>query len=204
MEQNEVRAEIYLLLSEIYKQPVESFVREQADMVRFLREGLEFLAYPIPAGLFEEWPELAKDLPTLAAAYHRSFLFPPESRIVPVESVYRPWTRDAGAEIPFGGSEGLLMSDHALHMNALYESFGLAPPPEYKPTPDHLSLELEFAALLLQRNDPERHAVFIREHLDWVDRLAEDALRQDIPAYYLQAVKLTAQFLARELRRQEE
>ena len=93
------------------------------------------------------------------------------------------------------------MSDHALHMKTLYGSFGITIPPEYQAMPDHLCLELEFAAFLLEQQQDERYTLFIREHLNWLDELAEAAEKQGIPEYYLQVVKLTAQFLSWELSR---
>ena len=200
MKHNALRREIYLSLSEAYKQPTTEFIAEQADLVVFLRQAFKNLAYDLPSTLYENWPELAFDLPTATAAYRRSFLFPVQSRIVPVESVYRRWTCDTSAEVPFAGEKGLLMSDHALHMKTLYDSFGIVTPPEYRAMPDHICLELEFAAFLLEKQEEEKYHLFIKEHLDWLDEFAEDAKNRAIPGYYLQVVNLTAQFLALELR----
>jgi len=58
--------------------------------------------------------------------------------------------------------------------------------------------------LLLEQQAEEQHRLFLSEHLSWLDELADDAEDQVIPAYYRQLIKLTAQFLALELRRHEQ
>ena len=196
-----LRSEIYRLLSEAYKEPTAQFVTEQPDIIRFLGQAFAGLEYDLPCLLYENWPALLPDLSAAVAAYRRSFLFPVQSRIVPVESIYRRWTHDATAEIPFAGEKGLLMSDHALHMKTLYDGYGITVPAGYRAMPDHVCLELEFAAFLLEKEETGRYFLFLKEHLDWLDELAGDAEKQDIPDYYLQVVKLTAQFLSLELQR---
>ena len=201
MTQNSLRREVYLLLSEAFKQPTEQFITEQPPMVDFLARSFQQLGPDLPGDLYENWPALLPDLPSATAAYRQSFLFPVHSRVVPVESVYRRWTSDASAEVPFAAEKGLLLSDHALHMKDLYEAFGISLPAEYDSMPDHLCLELEFAALLLEHDEETKYGVFIAEHLNWLDDLVAEAEQKEVPDYYLQLIKLTAQFLTLELRR---
>ena len=201
MTRNSLRREIYLLLSEAFKQPTAAFIAEQPAIARFLEQSLQELNYPLPRKLYEDWPALLPDLSTATASYRQSFVFPVHSRVLPVESVYRRWTSDASAEVPFAAEKGLLLSDHALHMKDLYEAFGISLPAEYESMPDHLCLELEFAALLLEHQETEKFALFLTEHLDWLEDLVAEAEQKEIPDYYLQLIKLTAQFLAQELRR---
>ena len=201
MTQNSLRREVYLLLSEAFKQPTEQFIAEQPAMVDFLARSFQQLGHDLPGDLYENWPALLPDLPSATAAYRQSFLFPVHSRVVPVESVYRRWTSDASAEVPFAAEKGLLLSDHALHMKDLYQTFGITIPEEYESMPDHLCLELEFAALLLEHDAETKYGVFIAEHLNWLADLVAEAEQKEVPDYYLQLIKLTAQFLALELRR---
>ena len=201
MTRNSLRREIYLLLSEAFKQPTAAFVAEQPAIARFLEQSLQELNYPLPRKLYEDWPALLPDLSTATASYRQSFMFPVHSRVLPVESVYRRWTSDASAEVPFAAEKGLLLSDHALHMKDLYEAFGISLPAEYESMPDHLCLELEFAALLLEHGEEAKYGLFLTEHLDWLEDLVAEAEQKEIPDYYLQLIKLTAQFLAQELRR---
>ncbi len=204
MSHTPLRRDVYLLLSEAFKQPTEPFVAEQPAMASFLAQAFQELGYDLPAALYENWPALLPDLPTAVATYRQSFLLPIPSRVVPVESIYRRWTVDSSAEVPFAAEKGLLLSDHGLHMKALYASFGIMIPVEFQSMPDHLCLELEFAALLLEQQAEEQHRLFLAEHLNWLYELADDAEDQAIPTYYLQLIKLTAQFLALELRRHEQ
>ena len=201
MTRNSLRREIYLLLSEAFKQPTAAFVAEQPAIARFLEQSLQELNYPLPRKLYEDWPALLPDLSTATASYRQSFVFPVHSRVLPVESVYRRWTSDSSAEVPFAAEKGLLLSDHALHMKDLYEAFGISLPAEYESMPDHLCLELEFAALLLEHHQEEKYALFLAEHLDWLDDLVAEAEQKELPDYYRQLIRLTAQFLAQELRR---
>ena len=201
MSQTPLRRDIYLLLSEAFKQPTEAFIAEQPAMVDFLAQAFLEIGYDLPAALYEDWPALLPDLATATAAYRQSFVFPVHARVLPVESVYRRWTSDASAEVPFAAEKGLLLSDHALHMKDLYEAFGISLPTEYESMPDHLCLELEFAALLLEHHQEEKYALFLAEHLDWLDDLVAEAEQKELPDYYRQLIRLTAQFLAQELRR---
>ena len=201
MSQTPLRRDIYLLLSEAFKQPTEAFIAEQPAMVDFLAQAFQEIGYDLAAALYENWPALLPDLATATAAYRQSFVFPVHSRVLPVESVYRRWTSDASAEVPFAAEKGLLLSDHALHMKDLYEAFGISLPTEYESMPDHLCLELEFAALLLEHHQEEKYALFLAEHLDWLDDLIDEAEQKELPDYYRQLIILTAQFLAQELRR---
>lgn len=201
MTHTSLRREIYLLLSEAYKQPTQPFVAEQSAMVDFLAPAFQKLGYDLPAELYRNWPALLPDLPSASAAYRQSFLFPVHSRVLPVESVFRRWTTDPSAEVPFAAEKGLLLSDYALHMKDLYETFGINIPADYESMPDHLCLELEFAALLLEHAEETKYGVFIAEHLNWLDDLVAEAEQKEIPDYYLQLIKLTAQFLTQELRR---
>lgn len=201
MTHNLLRREVYLLLSEAFKQPSAQFVVEQSKLVQLLNKVMQELNYSLPKDLFENWPALLPDLPAATAAFRQSFQFPVQSRIVPVESVFRRWTTDPSAEVPFAAEKGLLLSDHALHMKDLYETFCITIPDEYESMPDHLCLELEFAALLLEHEEEAKYRVFIAEHLNWLDDLVAEAEKQVIPEYYLQVIRLTAHFLSLELRR---
>lgn len=202
MNHDTLRSEVYLLLSEAYKQPNAQFIADQPDIFNFLSQAFRELDYNLPSTLYADWPTMANNVITLADQYRQSFIFPIQSRIVPVESIYRQWTNDKTAEVSFAKEKGLLMSDHAMHMNSLYDACGITIPTEYHSMPDHVCLELEFAAFLLEQQETERYMIFINEHLNWLNELAEDAESQGIPDFYRNVVKLTAQFLAIELRRQ--
>ncbi len=198
MEKVTYRQGVLAILAELLQTPDEGLGGELPGMVAYLREAFAALGYPVPLLAYQDWPRLGGDAAALAGDYNRSFVYPPESRVVPVESVYRQWTQDASAQVPFAKEKGYLMGDAALHMKALYEGYGLEIPAEFAATPDHLGLELEFAAFLLEHETPERQAIFWREHLDWADELSQDADKAGIPLFYRQVLAVTAAFLRAE------
>ncbi len=198
MEKIAYRQGVLAILAELLQAPDGDLPGELPGMAAYLGEAFAALAYPVLPPAYRDWPQLGGDAAALARDYNRSFVYPPESRVVPVESVYRQWTQDTGARVPFAKEKGYLMGDAALHMRALYESYGLEIPAEFAATPDHLGLELEFANFLLAHETPERQAIFWREHLDWVDELSRDADKAGIPLLYRQVLAVTAAFLRAE------
>lgn len=195
------RTGVYGVLAELAKEPDASLVCQLPAMAEYLAEAFAALGYPPPDGGWQDWPRQASSLEKLQAAYRRSFIYPPDSRVVPVESVYRQWTFDPSAKLPFAREKGYLMSDAALHMQALYEGYGLTIPATMKATPDHLCLELEFACFLLENETAERYATFLREHLDWLDELCREAARQEADRFYRQVLAAISRFVGCERER---
>ena len=161
MGDNKVQARITIcqILSEILKEPSPELISDLPAMTAALREAFAALEYNIPLAYYQDWPQLAGEQSDLQRHYFDSFFYPNAMRVVPVESIYRQWTFDETAQVPFAKEKGYLMSDAALHMKKLYEQMGLVIPAEYQSSPDHLCLELEFTALLLEqgRGDDEDH-----------------------------------------------
>lgn len=199
MDKQEYRVGLYTLFAEMLKEPTVEFVQELPDMAQYCREAFAALGYNIPLVAYQGWGRWSGNIQALKDAYLRAFIFPPDRRLVPVESIYRQWTFDETAEVPIAKEKGYLMSDAALHMMELYKQYGLEIPREFQSMPDHLCLELEFAAFLLERESAERQAVYIRDHLDWVGDLYQDALNLDIPQFYREVVYVISLFLAHEL-----
>ena len=108
----------------------------------------------------------------------------PESAL-PVESLYQPWTAVAGSS-PFSrNAGGLYWGDSALYMRDLIERLGLQVPPEFSACPDHVSLELDLAAVLLRSGMKEEARLFLSERLAWLTayRLRLLALEDDARFY---------------------
>lgn len=205
-----LRADVYELLGTLLHEPTESLFESLASggVGRTLEATLQRLAPPAPDSPLPGAPDspfpggpalraLASPPPTLAElkrAYWDAFVDPMAPRVVPVESVYRPWSESPGEETGMGAAKGYLLSDRALHLLELYRALGVSIPDGFEGMPDHLALELEFMALLCRHRSPEDQAQFLRDHLDWLDRLAEDARGRQIPGFYCAVLDLAASF----------
>lgn len=192
MERREVRARVYNLLAKpLYPPGAElwqaigsgTWAAETAEALGALGLGFE-----VPAGLGAGSPEQAE------RDYSRAFLEPGHP-LKPIESIYKPWTSDPGAELPMAREKGWLGGDSAAHLQAVYDSLGIEIPADLAHAPDHLALELEFMALLVEQGTPESQALFRAQHLDWVGELAADAQRPEVPPLYRALLSLIARFV---------
>ncbi|MHB9145653.1 MAG: TorD/DmsD family molecular chaperone [Symbiobacteriia bacterium] len=192
MARDELRADVYELLGTLLHEPTESLFESLASggVGRVLEAALQRLAPPALGALASPLPTLAD----LKRAYWDAFVDPMAPRVVPVESVYRPWSESPGEETGMGAAKGYLLSDRGLHLRELYRALGVAVPDGFEAMPDHLALELEFMGLLCRDRSPEDQAQFLRDHLDWLDRLAEDARGRQIPRFYSAVLDLAASF----------
>ncbi|MEW6333686.1 MAG: molecular chaperone TorD family protein, partial [Thermodesulfobacteriota bacterium] len=136
-------------------------------------------------------------LSTLQREYTRLF-GPWGEKISLVESTYKRWTGDEECQMVFAASKGLIMGDHALHMQELYRRSSLEIPAEYRSMPDHLVLELEFLALLYRHAPDEAIEGFIGDHLDWIPELREKVEKAEPHPFYENAVALLHLFLQHE------
>ena len=139
-----------------------------------------------------------RDLADLQSGYDRLFAGLSGQKISLVESTYKPWTRDRSCALAFAGDKGLLMGDAALHMREIYRRGSLEVPEEFRSTPDHLLLELEFLSLLYHSATPEQIQGFIEDHLDWVPDLKERLDRADPHPFYRRVIELINLFLEHE------
>jgi TorA maturation chaperone TorD len=137
-------------------------------------------------------------LSALQGEYERLFGQWEGERISLVESTYKTWTTDKGCQMVFAASKGLIMGDHALHMQELYRHASLEIPEEYRSMPDHLVLELEFLALMYRFASDEAIERFIGDHLDWIPELKSALEKGDPHPFYRNAVEIIHQFLQQE------
>jgi hypothetical protein len=103
------------------------------------------------------------------------------------ESVYKPWTTDKLH--PLSEERGLAWGDPAEHMLSLFEIFGLNAADRRRVPPDHLSMLLNFLALLLESRPENEVAHFCRDHLDWLSELVKAAQNVGAPAGLVLAVR---------------
>ena len=127
--------------------------------------------------------------------HYQAFVAPGRS-LKPIESVHKPWTTDPEAELPIAHQKGWLGGDPSAHLQTLYESCGIGIPDELAHAPDHLALELEVMALLIEQGTPESASLFRSQHLDWVQEFAAEAAGAEVSAFYRALAALTAAFIA--------
>jgi TorA maturation chaperone TorD len=120
----------------------------------------------------------------LACLQNRHFAGGLDRSVVPVESLYRTWTRRyarrQGACAIFDKGKGFYGGDAADHMSSLYRSLGIVLDGPDGLQPDHLVLQLDFLGLLCEHGRSRDKAVFIDEHLSWLPCFL-DELREKAP-----------------------
>ena len=127
--------------------------------------------------------------------YH-SLFFP--LFVVPVESVYKEWAKGGDSPLPHSVKKGYIMGDPAVEMIKRYKMAGIEIPKEFKDTPDHIALLLEYAALLCENIPENSRARFVLEHLDWVEDLRNDIYKYSQSDFYRCIADITVAFIKNE------
>lgn len=116
---------------------------------------------------------------------------------MPVESLYVEWT--SGDEHgTFGHLEGFYASDAALYMRHLMASFGLDQTCALSPYPDHLSVELDMAAFLLERSDAKTAWQYVEERFEWLSAYRARLIEVGNATFHLALVDLVLGIRARQ------
>lgn len=123
-------------------------------------------------------------LQEMRQGYGELFQNPQSGDLWWVESVHKAWTNDPECRLPMAREKGYVMGDSALHMLELYRSFGVEMPESFMGLPDHIVLELEFLAFLIERDSEESVRVFLRDHLDWVTEMVRRGREYQISPFY--------------------
>ncbi|MEN6507784.1 MAG: molecular chaperone TorD family protein [Smithella sp.] len=137
-------------------------------------------------------------LGALQSEYERLFTALDGLRISLVESTYKPWTLDKDCGVIFAASKGLVMGDWAAHLLDIYECLSLEIPEDFRSTPDHLVLELEFLSLLHQSAPKEWISTFVEDHLDWIPELKKEIDKAGSSPFYRNSVEFVQLFLEHE------
>ncbi len=194
-----IEGEIYLALSECYKEPTEGFAGDVASgrLYELIGNGLRQMDVPfliitetiknIKMGDGEE--EISSIYKRLKDEYY-SIFFP--LYVVPVESVYKEWKKGETGK-------GYIMGDPAIEMRKRYEMLGIEIPQVYKDTPDHISLLLEYASLLCENLSREARAGFVIDHLDWVEDMRDDIYKHSESTFYRSVADITVAFVRQEM-----
>lgn len=194
---NTCRAGVYALLAEALAPPVlaGSLARLTAgEWGQELSEAAAPLACPFPVRASLLQPTVTPE--ALADEYLQAFALPNGLGIWLVESVYKPWTLDNSAEVPFMSETGWLGGDAASHLRDLLNLLGVKLSPELHATPDHLSVELEIMSLLVEEADQNAQATFLTQHLDWLMLLLARCDEACLGGFYHALLELTGEFIA--------
>ena len=175
MDKSAACAQVYSLFAELFKDPVESFYQALADgqVDEELKEYFRIIAYPLLPEL-GKWCETVGEFSQFKEQYQRIFSGPLVPFYPPVESLYRVWTEDATARVPWAKEKGHYFSDGALHIQAIHETLGLVIPEEFRYMPDPLALELELVSLFALHAKEEDKRRFLQDHLSWLKELSAD------------------------------
>lgn len=110
----------------------------------------------------------------MRAIYNRCFVGPNTPFAPPVESIYKQWTEDPTATTPIANETGYLFGDPAVHMKHLYKEYHLKIPEQYSKMPDHLGLQIEFLAFLMDYCTFEQLEQYMDDHFDWLDSFQDE------------------------------
>ena len=195
MSTKELRSNLYALLSEGFKEPTETFVQEwkSPELTAYFHQSFVQLAYTIPLVCYTNLSCQIQEIAEQRIAFYEAF---EGRRLLPIESIYRQWTFDESAEVPFAKEKGYLMSDSALHMLELYRQYDMELPAEFQSKPDHLCLELEFMSFLVAHGNEKMQRLYLAEHLDWLDAFHRDAIDKGITGFYASLVALVREFVS--------
>jgi len=195
MEQNHVRADICRVLASLISKPDE-------ELIEVLNSGAAYRA--LIAGLHD--PEIDTEflrdadytLESLTELYNASMTPAGRTVLLPVESVFKPWTNDDDSHPAMRGRKGLLMGDPALHMLELYRRSGYEIPDEFNGQPDHLALLLEFLSVLYESYSDTMVCQFMQDHLDWMPDLITRCRELEIAPFYHSVFRLVDAFINKE------
>ncbi len=195
------RAEFYLCLSRAFRAPrTDADARAVLDLLpgdlRILNAALR---YPIGAELddLDRAVVGTKDAETFRLAYAKLFLSPPT-----------PAPLNAGVYL-----DGGIMGCSTLMMEEWYRRHGLARADGFGDLPDHISILLEFLALLWTKatlgEGPADEAVSwsvncLRSWLpDLAARVAEVTAAENLPAVHLDLIRVVAKAVSHDIARAE-
>lgn len=168
-ERNQANWNLFMTFAELFKYPEEKLYDELISG----EIDNEIKNYGLAAGqpLITNFKENTGMYDELVQSFNECFLGIKKPFAPPVESVYKVWTTDDSYQVPFKNQKGHLLGDSALHVQHIIDALGLEIPPEYKMTPDHLTILLELYAYFHGQGLLEEARQFKQDHLDWLPDL---------------------------------
>lgn len=158
--------EILYLIAEFYKQPSKQLFEEiNSGQIAKLWNSHNKLVFQNELADFKcEFSSFAD----MKKVFSRCFLDHKEPVAPPIESLYKIWTTDPSAESPIANETGFLYGDAAVHVKYLYTLYNLEIPDDFRNKPDHLCLQLEFLAFLINEDLNDEAVQYINDHFDWL------------------------------------
>ena len=181
----------FLMLADLFKPPDEELWEDISNGRYF--EKLQELATDLhgtPGDWDIDLSNHPKDFQEFKFIYYNTLGGIGNAGVLPVESLYKPWTLDSTCEMPFARNKGYLLGDSAFHIRYLLEQFDMKVPTEYGSIPDHLAILLELLSFFIKKAPDDFTNQFIEEHFDWLDDFAEKL--EEIPEhpFYLSLIGL--------------
>ena len=176
-------AEIFMVIAELYKPPTLELWNEmkQENLMQNLQNSSADLFGNEVSSLIEAEPD---GFDQFCSLYAKTLSEGEKRAALPVESLYKPWTKDHTCTLPFSKSKGYLQGDSALHIKFLLEKFQIEIPSEYAGMPDHLSILLELLAYFIEHAPEEFTAQFLAGHFDWLAEYEEKLIEVSGHPFY--------------------
>lgn len=192
-----IRGAIYSALSECYKEPTRQFAEDVAEgrLHDAIYQGLSGLGIDIDISVLKGGEEIEGLFKRLREDYH-SLFFP--LYVVPVESVYKEWAKGGDSSLPHSVRKGYIMGDPAIEMIKRYKMAGIEIPKEFRGTPDHIALLLEYTVLLCENIAEDSRGGFVLNHFDWVEDLRDDIYKYSQSDFYRCIADITVAFIKNE------
>lgn len=195
------RATAYASLASVFHPPSASDGPD--TLTSELLEALEGLDKGSAVAWQAAWSSLLdrSSADQLSVTYNRLFVGPMPPLAHPYESVYR-------------STNGQLMGQTTIQVIEAYSKAGVALDEAYHDLPDHVAVELEFMAYLVQKEAAARAAddeplatthlhqqqAFLREHLTrWIPHFCHRVVEADRGGFYGHAALTLATFILRDL-----
>ncbi|SES37460.1 TorD/DmsD family molecular chaperone [Salisediminibacterium halotolerans] len=186
------------LFAELYKYPDKDTLKQIASGAadKELRETAAYLALP-PEAYDRRLQALHTENNPITTQYMKAFSGIVKPFYPPVESLYKPWSTDPNAPDGKGRRRGHYMGDSALHLKHLLGSHGFAIPREYENMPDHLAIELELYAYLVDQ-DSAGAKLFHRDHFDWLEEFCANLQELGEIPFYIETTRMLLHLLAKD------
>lgn len=174
--------------AQFYKYPNEELYEEivQGELDELLNDAFESLNINISIDL----KRMVSSFQVLQQSYNECFSGVTHPFVIPVESVYKIWTKDPTAKVSIAKSKGYLMGDSAIHMQYLLKHYGMEIPRGYENMPDHLVILLEFYGYLQNNGTDQQLVQFLNDHFDWLDELLNELKEIQNSAFYVYITKI--------------